>query len=130
MGSLQSLLCYEFCIRGSTGRDCTKQTHPHDCGVTAIFTSEAQSDSTGWSTMYPDADEVRHAMHIFLNRSLPSLEGMELNLLNRIGSLAKRRGPTWAINWLLNSVVSIMLASKQQYTCPLTTVSNIISSEV
>lgn len=80
--------------------------------------------------MNPDGDEVKEAMQVFLDSSLPELEGMEQSLLNKLGSAARKWGPKWAIDVLLKLVVSRMLAQKRQYTCPLTDVSTIIRSEV
>lgn len=80
--------------------------------------------------MKPDADEVKDAMQVFLDLSLPDLEGMEQSLLNRVGSAARRWGPKWATDLLLRAVVNRMLAQKAQYACPLTDVSTIIRSQV
>lgn len=80
--------------------------------------------------MYPDASEVSDAMHILLDRSLPTLEGMDLSLLNKVGSLAARKAPKWLIDPLARLAVSQMLAQKKEYSCQLTTVSNIIKTQV
>ncbi|KAK9917786.1 hypothetical protein WJX75_008210 [Coccomyxa subellipsoidea] len=85
--------------------------------------------AAGWSTMYPDASEVSDAMRIFLDRSLPTLEGMDLSLVNKVGSLAARKAPKWLIDPLARLAVSQMLAQKKEYSCQLTTVSNIIKTQ-
>lgn len=80
--------------------------------------------------MYPDACEVSEAMDVFLGHSLPSLEGIEPSLRNRVGSLAARAAPKWLVAFLSHLAVSRMLAKREQYRCPLTTVSAIIETQV
>ncbi|BDA48598.1 probable 31-O-demethyl-FK506 methyltransferase FkbM [Coccomyxa sp. Obi] len=85
--------------------------------------------AAGWSTMYPDATEVSDAMDIFLERSLPTLEGMDPSLTNRVASLAARIVPNWLFENLSSLAVNRMLAHKKHFCCPLTTVSAIIKTE-
>lgn len=49
----------------------------------------------GWSTMYPDEEEVQSAMQVFLERSLGSLQGIESSLLTTAGQLLQRTAPRW-----------------------------------
>ncbi len=69
-------------------------------------------------------------MDIFLERSLPTLEGMDLSLTNRLASLAARVAPKWLVETLSRLSVNKMLAHKKHFCCPLTTVSAIIETEV
>ena len=80
--------------------------------------------------MYPDVTEVSDAMDIFLERSLPTLEGMDPTLTNRVASLAARVAPNWLSENLSRLAVNQMLAHKKQFCCPLTTVSTIMKTEV
>lgn len=80
--------------------------------------------------MYPDATEVSDAMDVFLERSLPTLEGMDLSLTNKVASLAARIAPNWLFENLSRLAVNQMLAHKKHFCCPLTTVSTIIKTEV
>lgn len=55
---------------------------------------------------------------------------MDLSLVNRIGSLAARSAPKWLVDPLSRLAVKRMLAQKKEYRCQLTTVSDIIQTQV
>ena len=80
--------------------------------------------------MFPDDSDVSENMGIFLDRALPTLEGMEASTLNRAASTLKRLGPQWVFNALWRPIVANMLKRKETFTCPLMTVSQIIVDQV
>ena len=80
--------------------------------------------------MFPDDSDVSENMGIFLDRALPTLEGMEASTLNRAASTLKRLGPRWVFNALWRPIVANMLKRKETFTCPLMTVSDIIVDQV
>ena len=51
--------------------------------------------SAGWSTMYPDEEEVQNAMQVFLERSLGNLQGLDSSWLTTAGQLLQRNAPKW-----------------------------------
>ena len=53
------------------------------------------SGITGWSTMYPDDEEVQGAMQIFLERSLSGLQGIDSSWLTSAGQLLQSIAPKW-----------------------------------
>ena len=53
------------------------------------------SGITGWSTVYPDDEEVQGAMQIFLERSLSGLQGIDSSLLTSAGQLLQSIAPKW-----------------------------------
>ena len=53
------------------------------------------TDMTGWSTMYPDDEEVQGAMQVFLEQSLSGLQGIDSSLLTSAGQLLQSTAPKW-----------------------------------
>lgn len=47
----------------------------------------------GWSTMYPDEEEVQNAMQVFLEQSLSALKGIDSSWLTSAGQLLQRIAP-------------------------------------
>ena len=80
--------------------------------------------------MYPDNADVSENMGRFLDHSLPTLEGMEATAINRAAMVLKRIGPRWLFERIWRPYVARMLAQKEIFTCPLTTISQIIADQV
>ena len=80
--------------------------------------------------MYPDGQEVSNAMAVYLDQSLVNLQGLDNNVVTRLGSLARRFAPRWLYSAVTKAYVSRMLAWQQSCSCPLVTVSDIIAQEV
>lgn len=80
--------------------------------------------------MFPDDGDVSDSMGIFLDHALSDLEGIETTAVNRAAMLVKRYGPRWLFERLWRPVVARMLEKKETFTCPLTTVSQIIADQV
>ena len=59
----------------------------------------------GWSTMYPDEEEVQSAMQVFLERSLGKLQGIDSSWLTTTGQLLQQNAPKW-LTRLLERCVS------------------------
>ena len=49
----------------------------------------------GWSTVYPDDEEVQGAMQIFLANSLSTLKGIDSSFLTSAGQLLQSAAPQW-----------------------------------
>lgn len=51
--------------------------------------------ASGWSTMYPDDEEVLSAMDVFLEKSLSSLKGIDATPWAKIGQVLQKGAPEW-----------------------------------
>ena len=55
--------------------------------------------------MYPDEEEVQSAMHVFLERSLGKLQGLDSSWLTTAGQLLQRTAPKWLTQKVERSVM-------------------------
>lgn len=61
----------------------------------------------GWSTMYPDEEEVQNAMQVFLERSLGELQGLDSSWLTTAGQLLQQTAPKWLTQRVERSVMLV-----------------------
>ncbi len=80
--------------------------------------------------MLPDSREVSEAMEVYLDNALGTLEGVDRTALAQIGSAVKRVAPPWLSRALTRAFVGRMLAAREHYRCPLTTLSAVMAQEV
>ena len=78
------------------------QIAPITCCRTAVGANSAAEvqltfypSASGWSTMYPDEQEVLSAMDVFLEKSLSNLAGIEATPWARVGQLLQKSAPEW-----------------------------------
>ena len=86
--------------------------------------------AAGWSTMYPDGQEVSEAMAVYLDQSLTTMQGLDNNTITRLGSLARRFAPRWLYSAVTRAYVGRMLARQERCSSRLMTLSDIIAQEV
>ncbi|KAK9811143.1 hypothetical protein WJX73_006362 [Symbiochloris irregularis] len=85
------------------------------------------SQSSGWSTVYPDEQEVQEGMRMFLNNALPSMQGIENNLLSQGARVLRLLTPRPLYEAVWRLYVGNMLAQKEIVQCQQRTLSDIIA---
>ena len=78
------------------------QIAPVTCCQTAVGANNVAKvqltfypSASGWSTMYPDEQEVLSAMDVFLEKSLKTLTGIEATPWARVGQVLQKGAPEW-----------------------------------
>ena len=64
--------------------------------------------ASGWSTMYPDEQEVLSAMDVFLEKSLANLDGIEATPWAKVGQALQKGAPEWLSKRLQRCVGMLM----------------------
>lgn len=82
--------------------------------------------AAGWSTMYPDNEEVQGAMQVFLEQSLSGLQGIDSSLLTSAGQLLQSTAPKWVTRPIERLFVQNMLRQQEKHVCSMTTISEIM----
>mmetsp|Transcript_16594 Transcript_16594/g.27975 ORF Transcript_16594/g.27975 Transcript_16594/m.27975 type:complete len:365 (+) Transcript_16594:243-1337(+) len=88
--------------------------------------------AAGWSTMFPDDNEVQEAVASYVMDALPSGRGLEKNPLTWLGQKLAASNNTVAnsiIQTLTRQKVAGMLASQETVLCKIRTISEVIAQE-
>ncbi|KAL0041879.1 hypothetical protein WJX79_007585 [Trebouxia sp. C0005] len=72
--------------------------------------------AAGWSTMYPDDEEVQGAMQVFLERALSGLQGIDSSMLTSAGQLLQSIAPNWVTRRIERLFVQNMLQQQEKHS--------------